>query len=272
MMISFDGRKYSDEKLLVLKKQVDNLKARGINLKLASIYVSTDPGSVLYTKLKKSKAESIGIAFVAYEMDNIDKEGVIEVITRLNGDEGTTGILVQKPSGDKQYDKESWAEIVSVIDPAKDVDGLTPHNLGLLSMGTPKFIPATVKAVMSVLASWQIELAGKNIVIIGASEILGKPLTMLMTQMDATVSLLHSKTENIKKYTLNCDILISATGVPNLITQDMVRHGSIMIDVGAPRGDIDKATYQKAAYVSGVPGGVGPVTIVSLLENLVVFK
>lgn len=271
MAILFDGKSYALAKGNNLREKVALLKEKGINLTLASVYLSIDSGSALYTRLKKNTAKSIGIEFLDYEIKDKDVEKFVSLIKDLNNDTSINGILVQKPSGANDFTAFNWKKIVLTLNPEKDVDGLTPENLGLLSIGTPRFIPATVKAVLDVLEAGKISVKGKHTVLLGASEILGRPLSMILTDMGATVSILHSATEDLKRYTTDADILVSATGVLGIISANSIKEGAVVIDVGAPKGDVKTdEVSQKASFLSPVPGGVGPVTIVCLLENLVV--
>ena len=258
----FNGREYAQKKLAELAEL-------GRTPALASLYRSTDPGSALYTRLKKQTALSIGVKFNEHDIAGLAVSEIITLIKQINADTAISGILVQKPAGEVDFNPSEWAKIVMAIDSDKDIDGLTPQNLGLLAIGTPKFIPATVKAVLSVIAESGIKLPGKKVVIIGASEILGKPLCMLLTDMGATVSLLHKLTDSLTNYTQEADLLISATGFPGLIGETEIKPGAVVIDVGAPKGDIrTEEVMKKAAFLSPVPGGVGPITIACLLENL----
>jgi methylenetetrahydrofolate dehydrogenase (NADP+)/methenyltetrahydrofolate cyclohydrolase len=266
----FDGRTFGQQKINILAKKVERLIKKGIQPKLASIYLAADEGSVLYTNLKKAKAELISIGFEAFEVKSKDKEKIISIIKKLNKDNKVQGILVQKPSGENDFEKEEWQEIVSSLNPQKDVDGLTPENFSLLGSNKAKFIPATVKAVLEVLNNAQVNYQKDYFVILGASEILGKPLNIILKKMGANVSLLDKNTLNIKSYTQKADVLISATGCPALIGKDDIKENSVIIDVGAPKGDvITSEVVGKARFLSPVPGGVGPMTISCLLENLV---
>lgn len=267
----FDGREFSSRKKAELSVKVEDLKKRGITPCLASIFLVSDKGSSLYTKLKSQEADSIGVKFILEAVEEKDSETTVQLVKKLNEDPSVHGILVQKPSGENDYSEEDWFNIVSSINPKKDVDGLTPNSLGNLTLGRPTFIPATVKAVLSVIAESRTDLESRNVVILGASEILGKPLSMILTDRGATVSMLHSKSKDIQYYLDKADILISATGSPGIVNSEMVKSGSVVIDVGSPKGDIlvDKNLLNKVSFLSAVPGGVGPVTVISLLENLI---
>ncbi|MBU2036479.1 bifunctional 5,10-methylenetetrahydrofolate dehydrogenase/5,10-methenyltetrahydrofolate cyclohydrolase, partial [Patescibacteria group bacterium] len=237
---------------------------------LASVYLSADPGSVLYTRLKGQAAKEVGIKFLSFKINSNNVSEIISIVERLNKDNSVHGILVQKPSGSNDFKNEEWAKIALSISPQKDFDCLSPENLGLLLIGNPRFIPATVLSVLKVLEFSKVNLNGKKIVIIGTSEILGKPLSHILTDKGATVSLLHKKTSDISNYSKEADILISATGEPGIIGKDLVKENSIIIDVGAPNGDVKtEEVLGKVSFLSPVPGGVGPMTIQSLLENLI---
>ena len=269
-MKKFDGKEHSKVKMIGLAARAEKLRQKGKMPVLASVFVASDKGSALYTKLKGKAAESIGIEFKSYKVNKKEVDDIISLVKHLNTDPEIDGILIQKPSGKEVFAKKDWVRIVSTLATKKDVDGLTPENLGLLSMGLPRFVPATVKATLEVLDSWEIGVEGKQVVIIGASEILGKPLSMILTSKGATVSLLNSKTKDISSFTHEAKIVISAAGVPDLIGPDHLSNGVVLIDVGAPKGDVRMDAYGKASHVSPVPGGVGPVTISCLLENLIV--
>jgi methylenetetrahydrofolate dehydrogenase (NADP+)/methenyltetrahydrofolate cyclohydrolase len=271
MTTIFDGKIFAKEEKEDLKNKVIGLSEKGIKPCLASVYLSSDPGSVLYTRLKGQAAEEIGIKFLSFEIkSNNNVSEIVSIVERLNKDESVQGILVQKPSGVNDFDSADWAKITLSISPKKDIDCLTPENLGLLLIGKPRFIPATVMAVLKVLKSSKVEFHNKNVVLIGASEILGKPLSHILTDMGSTVSLLHRKTGDISKYTKEADILISATGEPGIIGKDLIKDNSVVIDVGAPNGDVrTQEVLGKVSFLSPVPGGVGPMTINCLLENLI---
>jgi len=270
MTTIFDGKTFALKEKEELKRKVVGLSEKGIKPCLASVYLSSDPGSVLYTRLKGQAAEEIGIKFLSFEIKSNNVSEIVSIVERLNKDNAVQGILVQKPSGLNDFDSVDWAKITLSISPQKDIDCLTPENLGLLLIGNPRFVPATVLAVLKVLKFSKVELHNKNVALIGASEILGKPLSHILTDLGATVSLLHKKTGDISKYTKEADILISATGNPGIIGKELVKNDSIVIDVGAPNGDVrTQEMLEKVSFLSPVPGGVGPMTINCLLENLI---
>lgn len=270
MTVIFDGKSFAKEEKEDLKKKVNELFLKGITPCLASVFLASDPGSVLYTRLKGQAAEEIGIKFLSYEIKSNNVSEIVSIVERLNKDSNVQGILVQKPSGKNDFLSSDWAKITLSISPEKDVDCLTPENLGLLLIGSPRFVPATVLAVLKVLEFSKVNLHNKNVVLIGASEILGKPLSHILTDMGATISLLHKATNDISRHTKEADVLISATGNPGIIGKDLVRDNSIVIDVGAPNGDVrTQEILGKVSFLSPVPGGVGPMTINCLLENLI---
>jgi len=270
MTVIFDGKRFAKDKKEDLINKVRLLSSNGITPCLASIYLSSDTGSVLYTRLKGQAAKEVGINFLSFEINSKNVSEINSIVEKLNKDNSVHGILVQKPSGSNDFTNSEWSEITLLIDPKKDVDCLSPENLGLLLIGNPRFVPATVLGVLKVLEFSKVKLDGKKAVIIGASEILGKPLSHILTDKGATVSLLHKKTDNLSNYSKNADILISATGEPGIIGKELVMENSIVIDVGAPNGDVKTDEIKgKVSFLSPVPGGVGPMTIYCLLENLV---
>lgn len=270
MTVIFDGKSFAEKEKDILKKKVMKLSENGIIPCLASVFMASDAGSVLYTRLKGQAAEEIGIRFLSYKITSNNVSEIVSIVEKLNNDDSVQGILVQKPSGKNDFNSVDWAKITLSISPKKDIDCLTPENLGLLLIGSTRFIPATVLAVLKVLEFSKVELHNKNVVLIGASEILGKPLSHILTDKGATVSMLHRKTADISKYTKDADILISATGEQGIVGKDLIKENSIVIDVGAPNGDvITEEVVGKASFLSPVPGGVGPMTINCLLENLI---
>jgi len=270
MTVLFDGKMFAKEGRENLAKKVKYLSDKGIEPCLASVFLSSDPGSVLYTRLKGQAAKEIGIKFLSFEIKNKNVSEVVSIINKLNIDTNVHGILAQKPSGNNDFTNKEWAKIALSISPQKDIDCLSPENLGLLLIGNPRFIPATVLGVLKVLEYSKTNLSGKRIVLVGASEILGKPLSHILTDKGATVSLLHKATADISNYSKEADILISATGNPGIIGKDIIKENSIVIDVGAPNGDVKtEEVLEKVSFLSPVPGGVGPMTIFCLLESLV---
>lgn len=276
-MITNDGvidvKKIVENKKIELKKRVKNLKNEGIIPKLAVILANDLDASKIYVGKKREMCSELGVDEVEYMLDeNTTTDEVINIIDRLNNDDSVHGILVQLPVF-KHLDER---KILERIDPAKDVDGFHPMNLGSLVMGNNRIVACTPKGIMMILKETGVDLTGKTAVIVGRSVIVGKPISQLLLNANATVITCHSKTVDLKKYTKMADILIVAAGVPHLVTEDMVKKGSIVIDVGINRidgkivGDIDTENVKKVAkYITPVPGGVGITTVVSLLENLI---
>ncbi len=238
---------------------------------LAVIIVGSDSASQTYVKNKILGCEEVGMKSLSYtESESATNEHIAAIITKLASDNTVDGILVQLPLP-KHLDERY---LLSLIPDSKDVDGFSPNNLGLLAMNTPRTISCTPFGVMELLASTGVDIAGKHAVIIGRSNTVGKPMAMLLLNADATVTVCHSKTVNLKQITSQADILIAAIGRPNFVTADMVKSGAIVIDVGINRvdgklcGDVDfAAVSEKCSYITPVPGGVGPMTISMLLSN-----
>lgn len=276
-MITNDGvidvKKIVENKKIELKKRVKNLKNEGIIPKLAVILANDLDASKIYVGKKREMCSELGVDEVEYMLDeNTTTDEVINIIDRLNNDDSVHGILVQLPVF-KHLDER---KILERIDPAKDVDGFHPMNLGSLVMGNNRIVACTPKGIMMILKETGVDLTGKTAVIVGRSVIVGKPISQLLLNANATVITCHSKTIDLKKYTKMADILVVAAGVPHLVTEDMVKKGSIVIDVGINRidgkivGDVDTENVKKVAkYITPVPGGVGITTVVSLLGNLI---
>ncbi len=276
-MITNDGvidvKKIVENKKIELKKRVKNLKNGGIIPKLAVILANDLDASKIYVGKKREMCSELGVDEVEYMLDeNTTTDEVISIIDRLNNDDSVHGILVQLPVF-KHLDER---KILERIDPAKDVDGFHPMNLGSLVMGNNRIVACTPKGIMMILKETGVDLTGKTAAIVGRSVIVGKPISQLLLNANATVITCHSKTVDLKKYTKMADILVVAAGVPHLVTEDMVKKGSIVIDVGINRidgkivGDVDTENVKKVAkYITPVPGGVGITTVVSLLENLI---
>jgi len=239
---------------------------------LATVLVGDDPASQVYIRLKHEAATAAGIeAFDTRLPADTAEDDVLEVVARLNDDDGADGILVQTPLPD-QIDE---ARVMRAIDPVKDVDGLHPLNAGQLFFGRETFVGATPAGVMRLLDEYRIPIAGAEAVVVGRSLIVGRPLAMLLLHANATVTICHSRTEELDRHTLDADILVAAVGRPGLITADMVKQGAAVIDVGITRtdaglvGDVAPEVAEVAAFLTPVPGGVGPMTIAVLLANAV---
>lgn len=291
-MVIFDGNKHAGEKMIQLKKRADEIKLSGGQPKIAAIFYTQDAGSRLYTSIKAGFASEIGIIYEAHQFDLAGGvETVLALIRQLNQDDKVTGIILQKPTRKtwvlanriegkvkdihKAYDLW-WHLQTNLIDPKKDVDGLHPSILELLREGkfegSGRVMPATAKAVLEILQVANIDLSSSKISILGKSDLLGLPLFNLFLSKNYHVELLgrkdlEARVEGGEKLHDN-DIVISATGVANLITADLIKDGAVVIDVGEPKGDVDfENVKQKASFITPVPGGVGPMTVVCLMEN-----
>ena len=281
-----DGKQIAQTIRAELREEIQALKARGLRVpKLAVVIVGHNPASETYVANKIKACAEVGMEAqkIALEAGITEKQLLAEV-ERLNNDPSIDGFIVQLPLPEHI----SETTVMSAIDRRKDVDGLTPENVGRTVQGLPSIISATPRGIRELLARYQIATEGKHVVVIGRSNIVGKPIAMLLMQRpylslpgmsaaslgDATVTICHSKTRDLKSICLTADIIIVAAGSPKLLTADMIKEGATIIDVGINRvdghlvGDVDFANVApKAAYITPVPGGVGPMTIVSLLQN-----
>jgi len=273
-MTILDGKKLSEKIRIEVKKDVELLQQKGITPGLAVILVGTDPASTTYVKMKSKASKEVGIYSIVHEMPkSISQENILEIIDLMNKNQNIDGILVQLPLP-KHIDTTA---ILEAIDPSKDVDGFHPYNVGRTVAKLDSFVPATPYGVMELLKEYNIDIKGKNVCVIGASNIVGKPMATLMLNEDATVEICHIYTDDLKKHTLNADIICVGVGVVNLIKEDMVKEGAIIIDIGINRlengkltGDVDfENVSSKCSYITPVPGGVGPMTIAMLLKNTI---
>ena len=269
-----DGKETAKKIRIGLKEEVDELKKNGINPKLAVIMVGDDKASAVYVRNKSKACEEIGIEFEEFLMDNTTtQKELISLINKLNNREDIHGILLQSPIPKGLDIREAF----NTIDYRKDVDGFNPINVGKLSIGEDCFISCTPYGVIKLLEEYNISTEGKRAVIIGRSNIVGKPLIQCLLNKNATVTVCHSKTMDLEKITKEADILIAALGKPKFVTEDMVKDGAVVIDVGINRneegklvGDVDfENVSKKASYITPVPGGVGPMTIAMLMGNVV---
>lgn len=269
-----DGKKIAENMQNELKKETTELKKNGIDLTLAVIYVGDDLASKIYINNKRKACDYVGIKMKEFKFDcNASENDILRLINELNMDKSVTGIMVQMPLPHQINAKK----IVGAINPQKDVDGFSEVNLGKIITKNYDFLPCTPAGIMEILNSENIEIKGKRCVVVGRSNIVGKPLSLMLLNNDATVTICHSKTENLKEACKNADILISAVGKKNLITADMVKKDAVVIDVGINRnefgkicGDVDFENVKKvASYITPVPGGVGPVTVAMLMKNVV---
>ncbi len=274
MEILLNGKEVAKKIKEDLKIEVDQIKEKGIIPKLAVVMVGNNEASKVYVKNKSKACDTIGVEFEEFLLDeNTTEEELFELIDRLNEDKNINGILVQAPIPKHLDQNKAFRR----IKPEKDVDGFNPINVGDLSIGNDCFISCTPYGVMKILEYYNIELEGKNAVVLGRSNIVGKPMVQCLLSKNATVTVCHSRTQNIKEITKNADILIAAIGKAKFVTEDMVKEGAIVIDVGINRldngkicGDVDfEAVENKVKAITPVPGGVGPMTIAMLMNNLV---
>ncbi len=269
-----DGKKVSAKVRKNLKLEVDNLKKEGIKPKLAVIMVGDDIASKVYVRNKNKACEEIGIEYEEFLLNtDTTMEELLNVIDNLNKNQNIDGILLQSPIPKHLDINKAFRAIL----PEKDVDGFHPINAGKLSIGEKCFVPCTPHGVVKIMEEYNIETEGKNVVIVGRSNIVGKPLIQCMLKKNATVTVCHSKTKNLEEFTKKADILIVAIGKPKFITENMVKEGVVVIDIGINRneegklvGDVDfDNVSKKASYITPVPGGVGPMTVAMLMENVV---
>jgi methylenetetrahydrofolate dehydrogenase (NADP+) / methenyltetrahydrofolate cyclohydrolase len=249
-----------------------DVEAFGANVCLATILVGDDPASHIYVGWKHKAAEEAGIETRDHRLPEATSESeVLELLEELNADDAVDGILVQLPLP-AHVDEP---RVIAAIDPDKDVDGLHPLNSGRLFLGTPLLVPATPLGVMVMLAEYGVELEGREAVVVGRSELAGKPMAMLLLAANATVTICHSRTADLASHTRRADILVAAIGRPAMITPDMVKPGAVVVDIGITRteeglrGDVDRAVADVASHMTPVPGSVGPMTIAMLLRNTV---
>ena len=268
-----DGKALAKQIRGELKEQVEELKKQGIYPKLAVIMVGEDKASAVYVRNKSKACNEVGIAFEEFLKDSsITQEELLDLIKKLNEREDIHGILLQSPIPEGLNIREAF----NAIDASKDVDGFNPINVGKLAIGEDCFISCTPYGVIKMLEAYHIPIEGKRAVIIGRSNIVGKPLIQCLLNKNATVTVCHSKTKEIKEITKEADILIAALGKAKFVTEDMVKNGAVVIDVGINRneegklvGDVDfENVSPKASYITPVPGGVGPMTIAMLMHNV----
>ena len=239
---------------------------------LATVLVGEDPASEVYIRLKHKAAQEVGIRPLDKRLPaGTSEEELLDLVGELNEDESIDGILVQTPLPE-QIDE---ARVMRTIDPMRDVDGLHPFNAGQLYLGRRTLVPATPLGVMTLLDEYRIPLAGQRVVVIGRSPLVGKPVALLLLEANATITICHSRTQELARHTLDADVLVVAVGLPGVVTADMVKQGAAVVDVGITRteaglvGDVDPSVAEVAAFWTPVPGGVGPMTIACLLGNAV---
>ena len=269
-----DGKKLAKEIREKLKLKSNELKEKGINPKLAVIMVGDDKASQVYVKNKSKACNEIGIEFEEFILDkDIRQDELINLIEKLNNDDHIHGILLQSPIPAHLDINEAF----KTINPEKDVDGFNPANIGKLCLNQDTFVSCTPYGIMKMFEAYNIDLTGKNVTIIGRSNIVGKPLIQCCLNKNATVTVCHSKTKDLKEHTKNADVVISAIGKSKFVTEDMIKSGAVVIDVGTNRGEDGKITgdvdfenvSKKASYITPVPVGVGPMTIAMLMNNVI---
>ena len=268
----FDGKAVREYNLDKIAEQVSLLKEKGVLPTLAVIIVGSDPASRIYVNNKKAACERTGMRSLEYALpEETTTEELLKLIDKLNADKEVNGILCQLPVP-KHIDKNA---VLERILPEKDVDCFHPENVGRLSIGNGELVPCTPMGMVKLLEYENIDPTGKHCVIIGRSDIVGKPMAMLMLARNATVSICHSKTVNLSEITRQADILVAAVGIAKFVKADMVKEGAIVLDVGMDRdengklcGDVDfDEVKEKASFITPVPGGVGPMTIAMLMRN-----
>lgn len=274
MAVIMDGKQLAKKIRENLKLECDELKSKGIIPKLAVVMVGNNSASKVYVKNKSKACEEVGVEFEEFLLSEDTKQEELEnLIEDLNQNEKIHGILLQSPIPKTLDINRAFGK----ISPNKDVDGFHPINIGNLALNKDTFVACTPYGIMKMFEEYNIDLSGKHVVIIGRSNIVGRPLIQCSLNKNATVTICHSKTQNLEEHTKRADILISAIGKPNFVTADMVGEGATVIDVGINRteegkivGDVDfENVEKKAGYITPVPGGVGPMTIAMLMNNVI---
>ena len=274
MAVIIDGKELAKKIRANLKIECEELNKEGIKSKFAVIMVGDDPASKVYVRNKSRACEDVGIEYEEYLLEsNITQKELIDLIEKLNQDNTVNGILLQSPIPSNLDINEAFKTIA----PEKDVDGFNPVNVGKLVLNQDTFVSCTPFGIIKMFEEYNIDLTGKNVVILGRSNIVGKPLIHCCLNKNATVTTCHSKTQNIQEIASKADVLISAIGKANFVTADMVKENAVVIDVGINRldngkitGDVDfENVKEKASYITPVPGGVGPMTIAMLMNNVI---
>lgn len=268
MAVILDGKAVSEKRIELLREAIDE---SGLSPRLATVLVGDDPASALYVRMKHQACERVHIGSINVTLPvDATTERVVEAVRKLNADPEISGILVQLPLPGG-IDQEAVIEAVS---PEKDVDGFHPCNIGRLVSGRPRFAPCTPLGIMNLLGEYGIELTGRRAVVVGRSIDVGRPMAALLLNADATVTVCHSRTNDLASVTREADLVVAAVGRPRFITEEMVGQGTTVVDVGTNRvdgrlvGDVDfEAVRERAAAITPVPGGVGPMTIATLMEN-----
>ena len=267
-----DGKAISNKLKLQIRQQVDQLKARDVQPGLAAVLVGDNPASVIYVRNKRKTCDEVGIYSEEHRLpEPTTQEEVLHLIEGLNSNSKIHGILIQLPLP-KQINTD---RVLNAVSPEKDVDGLHPYNVGRLTMGTPQFVPCTPAGVIAMLDEYKIPIEAQRAVIVGRSNLVGRPLSLLLMHRHATITVCHSRTKEIAAICREGDILVAAMGKPKFITVEMVKNGAAVIDVGINRletgqlvGDVDfEPVSKKAGWITPVPGGVGPMTVVMLMYN-----
>lgn len=270
-MILIDGKELAKKVRAELKKKIEK---ENITPKLAVVFCGNNEASKVYVRIKSKACDEIGIKFEEFHLnEDVSESELLGLIEKLNNDKSVNGILVQYPIP-KQINLQNVAE---AIDKNKDVDGFNPYNIGLLDSNNPEFVPCTPLGIMKMFEEYNIDLNGKKVVIIGRSNVVGKPMAECVLNSNATVTICHSKTKDLKNELLQADVIISAAGRRNIVTADMVKEGTVVIDVGTNRdengklcGDVDfENVKEKASYITPNPGGVGPMTVAMLMNNVI---
>lgn len=269
-----DGKNLAKKIREELKEECEELKKKNINPKLAVIMVGNDPASKVYVKNKSKACNEIGIDYEEFILDEkTTQEELINLINRLNDDKTINGILLQSPIPKTLNINDAFKAITYT----KDVDGFTPSSVGKLCIGEDTFVSCTPYGVMKMFDEYNIDLTGKDVVVLGRSNIVGKPLIQCCLQKNATVTVCHSRTQNLAEHTKRADVVISAIGQSRFVKENMIKDGAIIIDVGINRGEDGKITgdvdfenvEKKASFITPVPGGVGPMTIAMLMNNVI---
>ncbi len=267
-----DGKAVSARVKAQVKAQAEELKAKGISIGLAVVIVGDNQASRVYVNNKKKACAEVGFESYEYALpEQTSETELLELVDKLNNDDKVNGILVQLPL--PAHINET--SVINAIRPDKDVDAFHPENVGHIMIGDYSFLPCTPAGVMELIADTGVDVCGKNCVVIGRSNIVGKPMAMLLLHKNGTVTITHSKTRDLKEICAGADILVAAVGKAKFVTPDMIKEGSVVIDVGMNRneqgklcGDVDfEACKDKAGYITPVPGGVGPMTIAMLMKN-----
>lgn len=266
------GKEVSSKVKAEVREETAELVKKGIKPGLAVVIVGNDPASRVYVNSKKKACEEVGFSSFEYALpEETTQEELLELVEKLNNDDSVDGILCQLPLPE-QIDENA---VINAIKPDKDVDAFHPFNVGKIMIGDFAFLPCTPAGVMELIDSTGVDISGKSCVVIGRSNIVGKPMSMLLLHRNGTVTICHSRTKNLSEICAGADILVAAVGKANFVTADMVKEGAIVIDVGMNRlengklcGDVDfENVEKKAGYITPVPGGVGPMTIAMLMKN-----